>query len=208
MNLQIPFKKEIEICDEDIIDMSDLSFDSDNKLLMSFIYIRNCGIKNKLDFTKCDYKDKESFLKLYLAKNIIFYSEQLIDTWRDIILNEYNNNLLSKKELIKFNEDNKEFIDNIKLFINSLALYKCVKMNDFYNKSIGMNFKHNSINSLCVGNICNILTKYDYIFISIIDDNYEYFDELFTDRNAYYLNEIINNHTPYNELFSALYSIL
>lgn len=191
----------------DIIDMSKLNFNIENKKLASLIYIRNCGIKNKLDFSNCSYEDKEEFLLLYINKEIEIKAKEFADTWVSILMNESGGeSFLNDDEINTFIKNNHDKIEMVFRFINSLSAYKILQMNTFFDEKINTDkMKITDYDELSVVNITTILKYHDDLFNIIHNPNeVYYFKKLF---NNYLIDSVINEHSTFNEVFSFFFNL-
>lgn len=200
---------ELEIHNDYTIDMNETHFGLEKEKLAAFIYIRNCGLKNKLDFSKCPYNDKEEYLIIFIQNPIEVQSKELIDTWVSILSDESrNNSILNQSELDEFKKRNENLIIMIKTFINSLMLYKAKNMEDeFFHTGIDQEFYHTEYDKISIINLFNIIKEYNQLFINILGEfQLVYFDKLFNEENEYYLMYLINEITLFNELFSMIFN--
>lgn len=193
------------------IDMSDLRFPPSlsNKKRSSFIFLRNSGIKATLDFTKCSYEDKEEFLLLYFLEEIEINAEILSSTWMEILLSKYNGeinlpSILSKDEILRFTESNKEFILDIYQFINSLPLYTISIIQTDTGSFDMSEFQHTDYNKL---KLCNFYTLAKYNQFSLLLDpttNQQpvFYDKMFKGTNRF-LWEMMNS-LPYINIINGL----
>lgn len=202
------------ITSEDIINMNELNFNvpEEKKKITAFLYLRNCGIKNALDFSQCSYEDKEEFLLLFMKQEFNLYNRYFYNTWAGILGDFYPEDcILSQEEMSNFVIKNSEYIHMIKVFINSLILFKSIRADkDFFN--IGMkvdNIKHTDFQEISIYGLYSILENHQYLFMILIDQTeVMIFDNLFNDNNSYSLINLINGFTPYNEILSDLLNIL
>jgi len=191
------------------IDMSNTSFGLEKEKLAAFIYIRNCGIKSKLDFSNCNYIDKEEYLLTFMQNSIEVKCDDIYDTWVSILCDELkDNSILNKEEIEKFKERNEDYLILIKTFINSLILFKIKDMDDgFFHTDAEQDFYHTEYDKISIVNICDILTQNSYIFMKVIGEYpMIYFDKLFNGKDSWFLMNFINNMTMFNELFSVVFN--
>lgn len=218
--ITIPYENgTIDNINELSIDMSNLKFDcpEDKKKFYAFIFIRNTGIKSKLVFDYCSFTDKEEYLRMFLTSNIELKCSLLASTWIEIL--SFNDNeillpsILNKDEISKFICRNKNLVDQVHQFINSLPLYTIYRFNETYD--IGNDININEFESVDKFDfkIVNFyqLTNFDR-FILLLNPNppYEqrpvFYKELFSDRSkAYDFMNIVNN-LPYMNILNAIFS--
>ena len=205
INTVIPYPEDMEerISNEGaIVDMSNLKFEGhykENEIKYSFIYLRNTGYENiDLDFSKVDYEKKSKFLLDYMKSDIIFNCKELVQSWLSIILHsagvevEGIFNILNKEEEQKFLEENRVFIKDMCLFINSLPLYLLyrIKTIDFSMEDI-----MKSDNVFSFGNNINFLINQEHInLLFIADDSNEpiFFNNYFTEDNNDLFESLVN----------------
>lgn len=217
--ISIPYTSgEIDDPSKVSIDMSNLKFDcpDNKKKFYAFIFIRNTGIKSILNFDKCSFEDKEEYLNMFLTLNIEIKCPILASTWIEIL--SFNNNeniylpcILDKAEIIKFRERNKNLLDNIYQFINSLPLYSIFSFTNEYDFGININeFECSNDNNIKLVNFYQ-LTEFDrFILLLNANPSYEHrpvlYEDLFNDReNSYDFNRIMKN-LPYINFLNAIFS--
>lgn len=204
----------VEENEELTIDMSELNFDVDNskKKFFSFIYIRNSGIKMKLDFSKCSYKDKEEFLILFMTSGIEVKSDILASTWLEILFNSYQvtlDSILTTDEIRKFNIDHSEYISLIRQFINSIPLYAMYVFHEEGKEPMNLDeFDRSDFNEISLCNFYQLTAFADFILLleDVNTDNKAVFYEKIFDNpdDCFYLSIIINN-LPYLRFLDLLF---
>lgn len=110
------------------IDISSINYDDEemnsNKVDYSLIYLRNIDLPLPCDFSKLSYSEKEEWILKYINADLFDLSvKELNETILNLLVDEHINNtisILSDEEIIKFQSDYKELLDNIKQFIVSL----------------------------------------------------------------------------------------
>lgn len=221
-----------------IIDMNKLNFpvDIDKQNDAALLYIRNTGINATFSFDNCSYETKSWFLIRFLKKkNFELNMKSLVDTWIHIIANGYFNfndlshkSILDIEEINKFNEENKDYIFEIRRFIVSLPLvsinYFKNYITDNYLNEVDISefdcsqYEKSSFNMINMSAFIYILKDPSIITLQqVLSDHIEpiwyteYFDN--NDNNAYfsdlinsfpYLN-ILNLFTPDNEMIRELF---
>lgn len=215
--IKIPTDIEKIYGDEDLeIDMGNLEFsvDKNKQKMAAFLFIRNIGIKKRLNFDNCSYKDIESYLLIFLTKNIEIKCELLATTWLEILL--YNENeelslpsLLSKEEIKQFNEDHKYFIDSCRQFINSLPIYAIWSYCPTEEDRIDMSqFETTEFDLLKLTNF-NQLLEYTHFLLLLEADPIEshkpaFFTNIFNKENEYELSVLMNN-LPYLNMIMTMF---
>ena len=107
-----------------IVDMSSINFPEgvENSTRTVFIYLRNTGFKNiVLDFTKCSYEQKQSYLIEYINTDIINEIPILTYTWKQILLCRDTN--VQVYQSILNEEETKEFVKSFENLINDLISF-------------------------------------------------------------------------------------
>ena len=203
--------------DELVIDMSNLGFDCDisKKKFYAFIFIRNTGIKAELDFEKCSYEDKEEYLLMFMKSDIEVKCPILASTWIEIISFDdseiYLPSILNKDEIKKFIDNNGEFVNNLKQFINSLPIYAMYKFNKVSDIDISMDeFESTDNDEIKLANFYQ-LTEFDR-FILLLDDNPSdnhkpiLYTKMFDNPENEYNFMHIMERLPYFNLLNILFS--
>jgi len=119
-----------------IVDMSEIRFpgnrDASTINRTALIFLRNTGFKNiHLDFSKCTYEFKQSFLIDYISLDIQVQLNELIQTWLSILYRyhttsddiDMDESIMSIEEIDRFIESNHSMMDLLMSFINSLPIY-------------------------------------------------------------------------------------
>ena len=107
-----------------IVDMSSINFPEgvENSIRTVFIYLRNTGFKNiVLDFTKCSYEQKQSYLVEYINTDIINEIPILTYTWKQILLCRDTN--VQVYQSILNEEETKDFVGSFESLINDLISF-------------------------------------------------------------------------------------
>lgn len=107
-----------------IVDMSSINFPEgvENSTRTVFIYLRNTGFKNiVLDFTKCSYEQKQSYLVEYINTDIINEIPILTYTWKQILLCRDTN--VQVYQSILNDEETKDFVGSFGSLINDLISF-------------------------------------------------------------------------------------
>lgn len=212
-DLLIPgFITSINESDELVVDMSDIGdfpVPIDKQKLASFIFIRNSGIKMKLDFSKCSYEDKDEFLMLWMTSGIEVKSEELAISWIEILhnsdaINKYS--ILDENEIKKFNSNHSEFISVIREFINSLPLYAISTFHE--EDKEGFDLSEFDVSEEDNISMCNFyqLTQFPS-FNLLLEENAQpkYFKNIFNNfDNAFYLSKIMDN-LPYIDFMLIMF---
>lgn len=199
--------------DELVIDMSNLNFgvDVSRQKYFSFIYIRNSGIKMKLDFSKCSYKDKEEFLMLFMTSGIEVKSDLLASTWIEILFNSDQtklNSILSIEEIKTFNNDHHEYISILRQFINSLPLYSMYVYHEEGTEPMNLDeFETSDFDDISLCNFYQLTTFEDFLLL-LEDTGTEnkpmFFKKIFDNYNdSFYMSSIISN-LPYLQFLDLL----
>lgn len=207
MLIGLPTDHELLDNEDIIIDMNKIDLGIDNKL-SKFIYIRNCGIKNKLYFGNCSYKDKEDYILTYMENDIDIKSIELTSTWASILSNDVNEfSILNENEIKIFNINNKEYINMIKIFISSILFFKADRMNkDKFKLDIEDKIEETEFDKISLYAIHKLFNNnFNQILPLVLNKNLLYFKNIFNKRNSYYLINIINSFTPFNELLILIY---
>lgn len=215
--IKIPTDIEKIYGDEEFeIDMGNLEFpgEKNKQKISAFLFIRNIGIKKKLNFVNCSYDDIEEYLMIFLTKNIEIKCELLATTWLEILL--YNENveltlpsLLKKEEIKQFNEDHKYFIDYCKQFINSLPIYAIWSYCPSDEERIDMTqFGTTNFDLLKLTNFSQLI-EYTH-FLLLLDPNPTelhkpvFFTNIFNKENEYELSVLMNN-LPYLNMIITMF---
>lgn len=201
---------------EDItIDMSDLRFDcpEDKKKFYAFIFIRNTGIKANLNFDKCSFEDKEEYLKMFLTSNIELKCPILASTWIEILLFDnselYLPSIFNKDDINKFIERNKNLIDNIHQFINSLPIYSIYLFSKTCNMDVGIDEIETTDNDDI--KLINFYQLSEFKqFILLLNPSYEhrplFYTKIFDNKNNLYDFMRIMNNLPYMNLLNGMFA--
>ena len=107
-----------------IVDMSSINFPEgvENSTRTVFIYLRNTGFKNiVLDFSKCSYEQKQSYLIEYINTDITNELLILTYTWKQILLCRDAN--VQVYQSILNEEETKEFVRSFEILINDLVSF-------------------------------------------------------------------------------------
>lgn len=194
-----------------IVDMSQLNFavDSDQQKKSSFIFLRNADIRAELDFSACSFDDKESFLLLYLTENIEIHAPILSSTWIEILSAKdgggiFLPSILNSEERKLFCERNKEFIDEIYQFINSLPIYALFVNANGHKLCDLDSIQKTDYNKIKMANFYKLA---DYPeFNLLLDTSTEplFYNKIFI-RNEYYIATMMGS-MPYLNLISAMMS--
>lgn len=215
--IKIPTDVEKIYGDEDLeIDMGNLEFsvDKDKQKISAFLFIRNIGIKKRLNFNNCSYNDIEEYLMLFLTKNIEINCDLLATTWLEIFLYDENEDLtlpslLDKEEIKQFNEDHKIFIDGCRQFINSLPVYAIWSYCPSDGDRIDMSqFETTDFDLLKLANF-NQLIKYTHFLLlleAVPSESHKpaFFNNIFIKENEYELSVLMNN-LPYLNMIITMF---
>jgi hypothetical protein len=183
------------------IDMSTLSFavPKEQQKRSAFIFLRNTGIQATLDFSNCDYSDKEEFLLFFLMENIEINAPMLASTWIEILLVKFGGDLihpsiLTQEEIALFVERNEVFIDEIYQFINSLPLYAMYLYNQNNKENDLTAYKETDYKKIKLINFHKLTEFNDFILLYQITKEIEplFYKKLFGGENAY-LSKIIDS---------------
>lgn len=173
-----------------IVDVSAPDFpgiEKDKQLRTTLVFLRNTGFDVKLDFTKCTYEEKRTYLLLYLQEKIEVKYKEFSDTWTSIILQSlgFVNNkssILTKEEQSLFIKENNEYISHVVTFLYSLTLYAMYRYSlngHAYNMEGFRKTETEDISS----NICSVLEAPEIILVYSLDNEPVFFSKIFTVEN-------------------------
>ena len=159
------------------MDMSSISIeDSDeySHFKKAFVYIRNTQMKAKFDFTKCNYKQKEAALLVFIKERINVSMPYLEVTWLDILSGHDESfipdAIMNLEEILKFRKEHSELIENLKCFIDNIPTL--AMMHNPITKSLHIKEEFNEYQiQFSLQNFIE-LTKYDFLFM-LIDGSHE-----------------------------------
>jgi hypothetical protein len=203
--------------DEFSIDMSDLKFDcpDNKKKFYAFIFIRNTGIKDNLNFENCSFEDKEEYLMMFLTYNIEVKCSLLASTWIEILSFGTTElclpSILSKVEIEKFINRNREFVDNVHRFINSLPIYSIYTFNNSTNSNMDISeFKSTDNDDIKLANFYQLTEIDSFILLLTHAPLYEhrpvFYTRIFSNReNSYEFVRIMKN-LPFINILNAMFS--
>lgn len=216
--LTIPDDIDELIGSEDVsIDMSDLRFDipDEKKKFYSFVFIRNSGIKPELNFERCSFRDKEEFLMLFLTTEIELKCPILASTWIEI-LNHKDGivvlpSILTQQEIELFVDNNREFVDKCRQFINSLPIYALYSFHQPTEEPMDFSeFKHVECDDIKLTNFYQLAETDN--FILLLETNPEdshkpvFYDNIFNDMEKSYDMMRIMENLPYTNFLIAMFS--
>lgn len=194
-----------------IIDVSQIKFPNvtsiDAQVRTTLIYLRNTNFPNtELDFSKVEQNQFESWLVGYITSDITYSVPELNEMWL-CVLGYYLTNInysdyINNDTLNNIVENNKELIDQLIDFYNSLLLYvlkrltneNIIDFSDVKHKQDVL-FKANAYNLLYLTNLNDV--------VDVIDREPVFFDSLFTDTNNDLFNMVVQ-HTPYTALLYGM----
>ena len=194
-----------------IVDVSQINFPNitsiDQQVRTTLIYLRNTNFPNTtLDFSHVAQDQFQYWLKGYITSDITFSVPELNEMWLHVLgyyLSGTNNcDYITNETLDKFIEDNRQLVDQLIDFYNSLLLYVLKRLTD-ENVIDFSDVKHQS-EVLFSANAYNLLQLTNF---SDLTDSIErepvFFDNLFTETNND-LFELIGEHTPYTALLYGM----
>lgn len=183
-----------------IVDMSKLEFpvNKDLQKRASFLFIRNTSLDLELDFSKCNFKDKEEFLLSYLTGDIDLDIPILTNTWIEILLNEISDeivlpSIMDKYEINKFTNNNREFIQELYTFIISIPLCSIEFAMDKDDKYITNDFEETDYDKINIANFVRMVDNEDFKLIIGSKDGLtpKYYKKYFHKEDNPYLNDLI-----------------
>lgn len=194
-----------------IIDVSQIKFPNvtsiDAQVRTTLIYLRNTNFPNtELDFSKVEQDQFENWLVGYITSDITYSVPELNEMWL-CVLGYYLTNVnysdyINNDTLNNIVENNKELIDQLIDFYNSLLLYVLKRLTneniiDFSDVKHQQDvlFKANAYNLLYLTNLNDV--------VDVIDREPVFFDSLFTDTNNDLFNMVVQ-HTPYTALLYGM----
>lgn len=121
---------ECELLKDYQIDISSINYDdpemNKEKVDYSLIYLRNIDLPIPCDFSKLSYEEKEEWILKYINADLFdLFVRELAETILNVLSDQPINgiqSILSEEEILKFQQDHKELIDNIRQFIVSLEV--------------------------------------------------------------------------------------
>ena len=194
-----------------IVDVSQINFPNitsiDQQVRTTLIYLRNTNFPNTtLDFSHVAQDQFQYWLKGYITSDITFSVPELNEMWLHVLgyyLSGTNNcDYITNETLDQFIEDNRQLVDQLIDFYNSLLLYVLKRLTD-ENVIDFSDVKHQS-EVLFSANAYNLLQLTNF---SDLTDSIErepvFFDKLFTETNNE-LFELVGEHTPYTALLYGM----
>lgn len=194
-----------------IVDVSQINFPNttsiDQQVRTTLIYLRNTNFPNTtLDFSHVPQDQFQYWLKGYITSDITFSVPELNEMWLHVLgyyLSGTNySDYITNETLDQFIEDNRQLVDQLIDFYNSLLLYVLKRLTD-ENVIDFSDVKHQS-EVLFSANAYNLLHLTNF---SDLTDSIErepvFFDNLFTETNND-LFELIGEYTPYTALLYGM----
>ena len=173
-----------------IVDVSSPDFpgiDKDKQLRTTLVFLRNTCFDVTLDFSKCAYEEKRTYLLLYLQEKIEVKYKEFSDTWTSIILQSlgFENDrpsILTKEEQSLFIKENNEYISHVINFIYSLTLYAMDRYS-LNGQAYDMEgFRKTDVEDIS-GNICFVLEAPEIIMVYSLDIEPQLYTKIFTIEN-------------------------
>lgn len=203
--------EQVDLNSEFKIDMSDLNFDVDSQdqKHAAFVFFRNSGLNQELDFSNCSYEDKDEYLMLFMQTNLDIHAPILASTWMEILSAKdgggiYLPTILSADEIKQFREDHKLFLDEMYCIINSLPVY-AMYTSDMNGKLFNVDeIPSSDFDGIKLANFSK-LVDFDS-FILLIDGSTpsKFYRKLFLPKE-FYINQIMSK-LPYGNMLQMMFA--
>lgn len=197
-----------EYQETDIIDMSSLDFNTDNKVRSAFIFIRNMHINPIMDFSKCTFEQVSDYLIEYLFGDISVFVPFLINTWIEILLfgSVSRTNLPSIfgiEYIEQFIDKHKEKVSALKSVIASTPLAAIQNIIEYDDS-----FEITDESPVNFDNLLHIINHSDFmlIFLNSIGHPVKFYNKYFNNNTWY--QQALGQMLPFVQLAHTFSSVI